>query len=124
MKLSERYREICDEYVSKFCQLYNLIPFDDDVWVANEAGTIACIGDLFLDFHDVIKYSVDNGLTDYDELLRWYDYILFAHEYGLSTPNFKSWTEGCPRLNEEEQKKLIMIRKNLNEEIDKFKTKF
>lgn len=123
-KLSEQYRQICDEYVRKFCQLYNLIPFDDDVWVANEAGTIACIGDLFLDFHDVIKYSVDNSLTDYDELLKWYDYNLFAAEYNQTTPNFSSWVRGCPRMSPEEQERLKSLKSDFEDAVKEYNDKY
>ena len=123
-ELKSKYEEVCQEYLKAFVKLYDIERDVDDVWVANEAGTIACIGDLFLDFHDVIKFSVDNNIGDYDELLRWYDYTLFCADFKMPAPNFSSWMRGCPRMTAEEQGTLITLKKNLDEAIKNFKSKY
>lgn len=122
--LNRRYTELCNEYLVEFCKLYDRPVETDDVWVANKAGTIACVGDYFFDFHDVIKYSVDNQLADWDDLVKWYDYVLWAQEYNQATPNFTSWSKGCPRFSKAEQNHLIDLRKNFEDAIKDYKNKF
>lgn len=121
--LAVRYNAVCNEYVVAFCNAYGIALDTSDIWVAGDVGTIACIGDLFLDFNSVIKYAVDNDLKDYDELLRWYDYTLFASEFNQTIPNFDSWCKGCPRLSEKEQENLKSLKKSLFDAIESCKNK-
>lgn len=104
--LKENYEKACEEYLKAFCNAYE-IPYENDSWVADDVGTIACVGDYYFDFTDVIKYAVDNNLSDRHELLQWYDYVLFAIEYNQNQPNLKAWVSGCPRLSEEQQRQLV-----------------
>ena len=71
-----------------------------------------------------VKYSVDNNLMDWDELLRWYDYTLDAHELGLSIPNFRAWHKGCPRISDEKINELKSMRKELLNAIEEAKDSF
>lgn len=119
--LARRYKDICNEYLVAFCNNYDLRVETDDVWVAGDVGTIACLSDYYFDFHDVIKYAVDNDLHDWDDLIRWYDYTLFASEFNQTIPNFKSWCKGCPRLNEQEQQRLVNLKKDLQDAIKDYK---
>ena len=107
--LNQRYTEACEEYLKAFCESYEL-SYEEDSWVGDEVGTIAMVGDHYFDFNDVIKYAVDNQLRDYDELLEWEDYVLFAQEYNQTIPNFPSWHKGCPRLSKESQKHLRTLK--------------
>ena len=120
--LNKRYADACEEYLKAFCDNYEH-RYELDAWVAGEVGTIASIGDYFFDFNDVIKYAVDNNLTDWNELLEWYDYTLFALEYNQTIPNFKSWHKGCPRLTKEEQQKLIDLKENFEDVIKEYRKK-
>lgn len=121
--LKESYKKACNDYLKAFCANYDF-QYDNDAWVAGDVGTIALVADFFFDFNDVIKYSVDNELTDWKELVEWYDYTLFAHEYGLDMPNFSSWHKGCPRLSKEEQQRLINLKKELKNAIDDYKNRY
>ena len=120
--LNKRYNDVCEEYLMAFCDNYNRV-YERDSWVAGDAGTIACVGDYFFDFIDVIKYSVDNNLTDWDELVEWYDYTLFATEYNQIVPNFTAWHKGCPRLTNEEQERLVKLKKDFEDTINEYKNK-
>lgn len=120
--LNKKYNDVCEEYLKAFCDNYNRV-YEQDSWVGRESGTIACVGDYFFDFIDVIKYSVDNNLTDWDELVEWYDYTLFAHEYDQIVPNFTAWHKGCPRLTNEEQERLIKLKKDFEDTIKEYKNK-
>ena len=119
-QLEKRYSDTCEEYLKAFCENYNR-RYELDSWVAGDCGTIACVGDYFFDFHDVIKYAVDNNLTDWDEVVEWYDYTLFANEYNQTIPNFQSWHKGCPRLTAEEQKRLIDLKKDFEYTVELYK---
>ena len=119
-QLEKRYSDTCEEYLKAFCKNYDR-RYELDSWVAGDCGTIACVGDYFFDFHDVIKYAVDNSLTDWDEVVEWYDYTLFANEYNQTIPNFQSWHKGCPRLSKEEQKYLVSLKEMLDKAIKDYK---
>lgn len=121
--LQKHYGDICDEYLQTFCRNYGVC-YDKDAWVADEKGTIACVGDLFFDFNDVIKYCVDNDLNDWNEITDWYEYAIYANEIGVSIPNFKSWHKGCPRLSNEQIDKINELRKDLNDLIEQAKESF
>lgn len=118
--LNQRYEEVCEDYLKAFCKAYDL-EYDNDSWVAGEVGTIACVSDHFFDFNDVIKFAVDNNLSDYDELLEWEDYLLFAHEYNLTLPNFKSWHNGCPRLILAERERLQELKADFENALQEYK---
>ena len=105
-ELKKQYKDVCEGYLKAFCEAYGA-RYEKDSWVAGDVGTIACVGENYFDFNEVVKYSVDNNLHDWDELMRWYDYTLFASEYKQTIPNWQSWVKGCPRLSETEQEKLV-----------------
>lgn len=114
--LKKEFREVCNSYVKLFCEAYEL-PYEEDVWVANEPGSIACLGDFFFDFLDVIKYCVDNNINDRGELFRWYDYSIQCHSLGISSINFQSWHKGCPRIDVERLDKLVKMKNDLLKEV-------
>lgn len=115
--LNQRYKEACNEYLKAFCQTYEL-QYEEDAWVAGDVGTIALIGDYYINFQDMM-YMLDNGIA-FEEWLRWYDYCLDAHDLGLGVPNFPSWHKGCPRLTEEEIQEIKDKRRELRELIDSY----
>ena len=119
-QLEKRYSDTCEEYLKAFCKNYDR-RYELDSWVAGDCGTIACVGDYFFDFHDVIKYAVDNNLTDWDEVVEWYDYTLFASEYNQTIPNFKSWHKGCPRLSKEAQQTLVKLKNDFEDTVELYK---
>lgn len=121
--LKTRYAEVCEEYLQAFCKAYGT-PYDNDSWVAGEVGGICSFADLFLDFHQVVKYAVDNNLSDWDELIDWYDYTLFAHRYGQTAPNFPSWHKGCPRLSKAERKRLENLKKDFEAAVKDYKERY
>ena len=116
--LKENYENACNEYLKAFCYQYEL-QFEEDAWVAGDVGTIALIGDYYIDFQNMM-YMLDNDIA-FEEWLRWYDYCLDAHDLGLNTPNFPSWHKGCPRLTEEQIQEIKDKRRELKELIDSYK---
>ena len=119
-ELRKNYDNVCEEYLKQFCQNFDRM-YEEDSWVAGEAGTIACVGDYFFDFNDVIKYCVDNNLTDFNDLMEWNDYCLSAAALDLDSPNYRSWHKGCPRIPQEKLDELINMKAELIEEVDNLK---
>lgn len=123
LKPKQQYAEVCNEYYRVFCDMMEMHP-EPYPWVADEPGTIACASDYYFDFHDVIKYCVDENINDWNELLQWYDYTLWAADMGFTIPNFRSWHRGCPRVPAEKQQELNEMKRKLNEEIKAIKEKY
>lgn len=115
--LKENYEKDCNEYLKAFCSTYEL-QYEEDAWVAGDVGTIALIGDYYINFQNMM-YMLDNGVA-FEVWLRWYDYCLDAHELGLDVPNFQSWHKGCPRLTEEQIQDIKDKRQELKELIDSY----
>ena len=121
--LRQRYEDACEEYLKAFCDAYKL-QYEKDSWVAGDVGTIACINEYFFDFDSVVKYAVDNDLHDYNDLVKWYDYCLFANEFNQTIPSFDAWSRGCPRLSKSEQQRLIDLRMDFNAAIKDYKERY
>lgn len=117
--LKNEYDKICDEYLLAFCSNYDR-RYTKDAWVSG-AGSIACIGDYYFDFKDVVKYCVDNNLTDFNEVVEWYDYSIDVASFGLDIPSFKDWHEGCPHLSNEQLDSLCEKRKELEDLVEQYK---
>ena len=116
--LKENYEKACNEYLKAFCSTYEL-QYEEDAWEAGDVGTIALIGDFYIDFQDMM-YMLNNGIA-FEEWLRWYDYCLDAHDLGLDMPNFTSWHKGCPRLTKEQIQDIKDKRQELKELINSYK---
>ena len=94
MILKERYRNICNEYLQRFCikQGYDYEP--DDAWVAGNAGDCVTIGHYVFGF-DEIRYDIDNDVPK-GKILAWYAYVLEIYALGLpKTINYPSYCKGA-----------------------------
>lgn len=111
-QLKQTYADYCNAYLKKFCDLMDF-SYEQDAWVAGQPGTVAAVTDYFFDFHDVIKFCVDNNLNDQNEIIEWYDYTLWANDLNQPVPNFQSWHKGCPRTSKEMQEKLSTMKREL-----------
>ena len=95
MILKERYRNICNEYLQRFCvkQEFNYEP--DDAWVAGNAGDCANVGDFYFGF-DEIRYDIDNDIPK-GKIIEWYDYTLETSMLDLPLRiNYPSFCKGAP----------------------------
>lgn len=110
----------CIEYLRLFCEKHGF-DYEDtkDSWVGNEVGGVACVGDYFADM-GVIIADIEMDAPEH-EFMEWYDYCLNANEFGLDTPNFKSWVKGCPRTSKETFEHFRKLKQNLNDCIKKEK---
>lgn len=110
--LKKNYSIACDAYLRAFCEKHGY-DFDthDVFWAGDQPGGIACVGDLSFGMETIIT-DIDEDAPE-EELLRWYDYVLEASEFKLSTPNYHAWLMGCPRSSQETLDKLREMKENL-----------
>ena len=117
-ELKLAYEAACTNYLAAFIEQYGLA-CDPEPWVANETGTIAMIGDSYYNMEE-IRLCVDNDVP-WKELAEWYNYNMQANQYGLATPNLKSWLKGCPRVSKERLDEICEHWKALDELIEQTK---
>lgn len=102
-KLWLNWKSSCDKYLKAFCDKHGY-DFEDasQNWVAGFIGIVTLCGDEYVSMEDII-IDIEKEAPE-EEFLKWYWYCLDAHDAGVSTPNYISWLNGCPRLSKEELK--------------------
>ena len=118
MILKERYRNICNEYLQRFCvkQEFNYEP--DDAWVAGNAGDCANVGDFYFGF-DEIRYDIDNDIPK-GKIIEWYDYTLETSMLDLPLRiNYPSFCKGAPLPYSKEKIEEIRTLRKQVEQADK-----
>jgi len=108
--LRKKFSDVCNEYLFEFCANYELV-YNAYAWVADEPGTVACIGDYYVGFDD-IRYCVDNNVP-FDTWIQHYDYLIDAEYLGLPLINLPSWCKGAPRASKEQIAHLKELREDL-----------
>lgn len=101
--------------------------YDPAAWVGNDPGGIAEVGDLFVSMADMLT-DIDRDAPE-EEYIKYYDYCLRVGSIAngeLETPNYDSWLRGCPRMDEEQLRRLEELQRdvrcagmNLKVEIDR-----
>ena len=93
--LKEQWADICNVYLEMFCARHGYQYEPKYVWVADEPGTVACIGDLYVGMED-IRYDVDHDIPiDYFE--KWYWKNLEVYELTkCNYMNYSSYCKGAP----------------------------
>ena len=116
-ELREQYRNIVDTYVREFVAKhdYNMSDYEIGLcWVADDAGTTACIGDMFVDFND-IRYDIDNDVPE-PKFEEWYWTSLERAELGIKYMNYESFCKGAPDpVPPESMNEIIALRNKLND---------
>ena len=90
--LNKCYNDLAEDYLKTFISTMELE--GEAFWVANDVGTVACVGDYFVDYKD-IRLCVDNNIPfkDFDE---WYCYCIEVGMISdeLYTPSLEEWVSG------------------------------
>ena len=95
------WRDACNEYLEVFCTKHEY-NYEPDMWIANDPGTIAMIGDMFVSM-DNIRYDVDNDVPE-EYFDKWYWKNLDLHELGVEHwMNYESYCKGAPDIWTDEQ---------------------
>ena len=100
------YTAACNDILRLFCEKHEYgYGHPDTYWLDDYCGC-AMIGDYAVD----LQTMIDDLKMDApeEEFIRWYDYSneLKMIDLSITTPNFKSWVEGCPRYSEQWMEKL------------------
>lgn len=119
-ELRKNYKKACNDYLQAFCEKHDF-DFDDAYWVADDVGGVADCSSYTFDMA-TIKTDIDEDAPK-EELMPWYDYIVDALEFGLTTPNYHSWIHGCPRTSNEWFKKMRKQREDFENAIKEEKEK-
>ena len=118
MILKERYRNICNEYLQRFCIKQGYLYEQDDAWVAGNAGGCATIGDYVFGF-DEIRYDIDNDIPK-GKIIEWYDYTLETSMLDLPLRiNYPSYCKGAPLPYSKEKIEEIRTLKKQVEQAEK-----
>ena len=115
------YRQACTQYLALFCKKHGY-DLSDAEWVGGEPGDIATIGDYYVGMRTIID-DLEMDAPE-EEFIKWYDYCLEARDLGITSPNFRSWVKGCPRIPEERLQRLRDLRAQLFEETKNLKREF
>lgn len=130
-KLRSDYEKACNAYLKAFCGKHGY-DYGDAVrsWVGGDVGGVTECGDLSVSLDDIIT-DIDRDAPE-DESGKYYDYCLRVGSIacgGISTPDYRSWLAGCPRMDEERiarleelQQDIRKAERELEEQIRKEKT--
>ena len=118
MILKERYRNICNEYLQRFCVKQGFDYEPNDTWVAGNAGDCANIEDFYFSFEE-IRYDIDNDIPK-GKIIEWYDYTLETSMLGLPLRiNYPSFCKGAPLPYSKEKIEEIRTLKKQVEQAEK-----
>lgn len=113
---SERWNELCNEYLKEFCDKHEY-PCEPDMWVGGDIGTIVMIGDMFVSM-DNIRYDIDNNVPEY-YFDKWYWKSIEISELTEGAENYmnyENYCKGAPDYWTEERMQRILTLKMRTEE--------
>lgn len=128
--LKSEWQELCNKYLKKFCEKHEYT-YEADCWVANDPGTIANIGDMFVSMEN-IRYDLDNDIPE-EYFEKWYWKALEVYELvGEKFMNYENFCKGCPDYWTEDKlesirkakQRVIDARDALEREINEHKSQF
>ena len=91
-ELKLNWKEICNNYLFEFCEKHEYT-YESDCWVANDPGTIANIGDMFVSMEN-IRYDIDNNIPE-EKFEKWYWKSLEVYELvGEKFMNYENFCKG------------------------------
>ena len=114
LKLKEQWKQACHGFLVELLRIWEL-DAHYGYWIGDETGSVYDYGDgMFTIGMDDIIYCVLGDVTR-EQYMEWQDYCSDAAEFGLVTPNLKSYVRGCPRTDEETLKRLRELKTELRE---------
>lgn len=101
LRAIEGFQSAAVEIVNLFAEKHGWAKYDDkDVYFVDEFCDVCMIGDYAFSLQTMIEDL--KGDLPTEELLPWYDYVCdYMQVFGKAEgcPNFKSWCQGCPRVD-------------------------
>lgn len=114
-ELRLNYNEACNAYLMAFCEKHGFDYADAArSWVGGDIGGITECADYIVRMADIIT-DIDMDAPE-DEYAKYYDYCLRVGSIAggeLKTPNYDNWLRGCPRMNEEQIKRLEELQQDI-----------
>lgn len=114
-ELRLNYNEACNAYLMAFCEKHSFNYADAArSWVGGDVGGITECADYYVSMSDILT-DIDLDAPE-DEYVKYYDYCLRVHSIAngeLKTPNYESWLRGCPRMDEEQIKRLEELQQDI-----------
>ena len=111
MERQERLMELRSQWVSACeCYLHELFTMWESsknygYWVGNQVGGVYCLDDyIFINMEDII-YIVENAIPRHT-YLDFIEYCQWCSQYAFTTPNFRSYVNGCPTIPSDVRDKL------------------
>lgn len=83
-------------------------------WVGDNVGGVTECADYIVRMSDILT-DIDLDAPD-DEYVKYYDYCMRVWSIAggeLKTPNYESWLRGCPRMDEEQIKRLEELQQDI-----------
>lgn len=115
LELRENYERACNAYLMAFCEKHEFDYADAArSWVRGDVGGITECADYIVRMDDIIT-DIDRDAPE-DEYAKYYDYSLRVGSIAggeLKTPNYESWLRGCPRMDEEQIKRLEELQRRV-----------
>lgn len=115
LELRENYDKACYAYLMAFCEKHGFDYADAARnWVGGDVGGITECADYIVRMDDIIT-DIDMDAPE-DEYVKYYDYCLRVGSIAggeLKTPNYESWLRGCPRMDEEQIKRLEELQQDI-----------
>lgn len=95
--LKANYDKACNGYLKAFCDKHEF-NYSDAEWIGGDVGGMIEINDYYVDM-GTIRTDIDQNAQQ-NEFEQWYNYSLRLGMISATTPNYKSWLDGCPRRSE------------------------
>ena len=115
LELRENYDRVCNAYLMAFCEKHGFDYADAaQSWVGGDVGGITECADYIVRMGDIIT-DIDMDAPE-DEYVKYYDYCLRVGSIAggeLKTPNYERWLRGCPRMDEEQIKRLEELQQDI-----------
>lgn len=114
-ELRLNYNEACNAYLMAFCEKHGFDYADAaQSWVGGDVGGITLCADYYVSMSDILT-DIDLDAPE-DEYVKYYDYCLRVRSIAdgeLKTPNYQNWLRGCPRMDEEQIKRLEELQQDI-----------
>lgn len=114
-ELRLNYNEACNAYLMAFCEKHGFDYADAArSWVGGDVGGITLCADYYVSMSDILT-DIDLDAPE-DEYVKYYDYCLRVRSIAdgeLKTPNYQNWLRGCPRMDEEQIKRLEELQQDI-----------
>jgi hypothetical protein len=89
--LKEKYEDVCNEYVKKFCKKQGM---SFEFWVDSVGGIVLC-SDFYLNFLDIV-WDINSNQPE-DRIIDWYDDMII--KYPKETVNYFTY---CKQITHNE----------------------